>query len=43
MASYFENSSDTLVPDALKGFALAHADTVTLDPVHGFLLARDAS
>jgi dihydroxyacetone kinase-like protein len=43
MASYFENSSDTLVPDALKGFALAHADIVTLDPVHGFLLARDAA
>ncbi|MFF8564964.1 dihydroxyacetone kinase subunit DhaK [Streptomyces albidoflavus] len=43
MASYFENSSDALVPDALKGFARAHADLVTLDPEHGFLLSRTAA
>ncbi|MFF8743866.1 dihydroxyacetone kinase subunit DhaK [Streptomyces californicus] len=41
MASYFENGDDTLVPDALRGFARAHADLLTLDPGHGFLLARD--
>ncbi|MFJ2022254.1 dihydroxyacetone kinase subunit DhaK [Streptomyces sp. NPDC087897] len=41
MASYFENGDDTLVPDALRGFARAHADLLTLDPDHGFLLARD--
>ncbi|WP_411075776.1 dihydroxyacetone kinase subunit DhaK [Streptomyces sp. cmx-4-7] len=43
MVSYFENSADTLVPDALAGFARAHADLLTLDPAHGFLLARAAS
>ncbi|MFF4169517.1 dihydroxyacetone kinase subunit DhaK [Streptomyces sp. NPDC001744] len=43
MASYFENSADTLVSDALAGFARAHADLLTLDPDHGFLLARAAS
>ncbi|CQR65704.1 dihydroxyacetone kinase subunit DhaK [Streptomyces leeuwenhoekii] len=43
MASYFENGSDALVPDALQGFALAHADLVALDPGHGFLLARDTA
>ncbi|MFF8035184.1 dihydroxyacetone kinase subunit DhaK [Streptomyces sp. NPDC016626] len=43
MASYFENDSDTLVSDALQGFALAHADLLTLDPDHGFLLARDTA
>ncbi|MFJ4963817.1 dihydroxyacetone kinase subunit DhaK [Streptomyces sp. NPDC088729] len=43
MASYFENSSDSLVPDALKGFARAHADLLTLDPDHGFLLTRDSA
>lgn len=41
MAAYFENSDETLVPDALRGFARAHADLLTLDPDHGFLLARD--
>lgn len=43
MASYFGNDSDSLVPDALKGFARAHADLLTLHPDHGFLLARDTA
>ncbi|MCX2970988.1 MULTISPECIES: dihydroxyacetone kinase subunit DhaK [Streptomyces] len=43
MARYFENSGETLVSDALRGFALAHADLLTLDPDHGFLLARDTA
>ncbi|MEW2068039.1 dihydroxyacetone kinase subunit DhaK [Streptomyces sp. NPDC007346] len=41
MASYFENGDGSLVPDALRGFARAHADLLTLDPGHGFLRARD--
>ncbi|MFE3477913.1 dihydroxyacetone kinase subunit DhaK [Streptomyces anulatus] len=41
MASYFEKGEDTLVPDALRGFARAHADLLTLDPGHSFLLARN--
>lgn len=43
MASYFANSSDSLVADALKGFARCHADLLTLDADHGFLLARDVA
>jgi dihydroxyacetone kinase-like protein len=43
MAPYFENNSDRLVPDALDGFARAHADLLSLDPAHGFLLAREAA
>ncbi|WP_367123383.1 dihydroxyacetone kinase subunit DhaK [Streptomyces phytohabitans] len=41
MAAYFENGDGSLVPDALRGFARTHADLLTLDPDHGFLLARD--
>ncbi|WP_165988972.1 dihydroxyacetone kinase subunit DhaK [Streptomyces sp. YIM 98790] len=40
MAPFFQNSADRLVPDALAGFARAHADLVALDPEHGFLAAR---
>lgn len=43
MASYFENGEDTLVPCALRGFARAHADLLTLDTGHGFLRARDSA
>ncbi|SFC56476.1 dihydroxyacetone kinase subunit DhaK [Streptomyces aidingensis] len=43
MAPFFQNSAGRLVPDALAGFARAHADIVTLDPEHGFLTARDAA
>ncbi|AEN08391.1 MULTISPECIES: dihydroxyacetone kinase subunit DhaK [unclassified Streptomyces] len=40
MARYFENSADGLVPDALSGFARAHADLVEYDPVDGYVTAR---
>ncbi|MGC5345279.1 dihydroxyacetone kinase subunit DhaK [Streptomyces sp. DT24] len=40
MVSYFENSTDALVPDALAGFARAHADLVTYDTGHGYFTAR---
>ncbi|CAM5683151.1 dihydroxyacetone kinase subunit DhaK [Streptomyces fumanus] len=43
MAPYFVNSTDTLVSDALAGFARAHADLLSLDPDHGFVTARAAS
>ncbi|EFL03182.1 MULTISPECIES: dihydroxyacetone kinase subunit DhaK [Streptomyces] len=43
MAPYFENNGDRLVPDALRGFARAHGDLLSLDPEHGFLLARDTA
>ncbi|MDG9687556.1 dihydroxyacetone kinase subunit DhaK [Streptomyces sp. DH18] len=43
MATYFENGEDTLVPGALRGFARAHADLLTLDAAHGFLRARDTA
>lgn len=43
MASYFENGDGTLVPEALRGFARAHADLLTLDHHHGFLLTRDSA
>lgn len=39
MALYFGNDSDSLVPDALAGFARAHADLVTHDTEHGFVRA----
>ncbi|WP_166027567.1 dihydroxyacetone kinase subunit DhaK [Streptomyces chilikensis] len=41
MAAYFGNAAEDLVPDALAGFARAHAPLVTHDTEHGYLLARD--
>ncbi|WP_151769678.1 dihydroxyacetone kinase subunit DhaK [Streptomyces abyssomicinicus] len=41
MAAYFGNAAEDLVPDALAGFARAHASLVTHDTEHGYLLARD--
>ncbi|MGW0928087.1 dihydroxyacetone kinase subunit DhaK [Streptomyces sp. NPDC002644] len=41
MAAYFGNAAEDLVPDALAGFARAHASLVTYDSRHGYLLARD--
>lgn len=43
MARYFENDTSELVPDALSGFARAHADLVAYDPRDGFFTARHAS
>ncbi|GHB26568.1 MULTISPECIES: dihydroxyacetone kinase subunit DhaK [Streptomyces] len=43
MAGYFENGPGDLVPDALSGFARAHADLVAHDPVDGFFTARHSS
>lgn len=43
MARYFENESSELVPDALSGFARAHADLVAYEPRDGFFTARHAS
>ncbi|AWL36890.1 MULTISPECIES: dihydroxyacetone kinase subunit DhaK [unclassified Streptomyces] len=40
MARYFENSADDLVPDALTGFARAHADLVEFDASDGYVTAR---
>ncbi|MFF7363613.1 dihydroxyacetone kinase subunit DhaK [Streptomyces sp. NPDC008125] len=40
MAAYFENSTDDLVPNALAGFARAHADLVVHDVENGYLAAR---
>ncbi|MEE1930213.1 dihydroxyacetone kinase subunit DhaK [Streptomyces sp. TRM 70351] len=40
MASYFARSSESLVSDALEGFALAHGDVVEHHAAHGFLRAR---
>lgn len=40
MASYFENSTDDLVPDALAGFARAHADLVAYDIGNVYFTAR---
>ncbi|WP_299531729.1 dihydroxyacetone kinase subunit DhaK [uncultured Streptomyces sp.] len=40
MARYFENSTDDLVPDALAGFARAHADVVEHHADSGSLVAR---
>ncbi|MFF9687030.1 dihydroxyacetone kinase subunit DhaK [Streptomyces sp. NPDC014623] len=43
MATYFENGTGELVPDALAGFARAHADLMAHDPVDGFFTARHPS
>ncbi|WP_327233595.1 dihydroxyacetone kinase subunit DhaK [Streptomyces sp. NBC_01317] len=43
MALYFGNSSDSLVIDALAGFARAHADLVAHDVEHGFIRALHTS
>ncbi|MDP5309858.1 dihydroxyacetone kinase subunit DhaK [Streptomyces poriferorum] len=43
MARYFENETGELVPDALSGFARAHADLVAYDPRDGFFTARHSS
>ncbi|MER5280035.1 dihydroxyacetone kinase subunit DhaK [Streptomyces sp. NPDC002809] len=43
MARYFENDAGELVPDALSGFARAHADLVAYDPDDGFFTARHSS
>jgi dihydroxyacetone kinase-like protein len=40
MAEYFANATDTLVPDALAGFARAHRDVIVHDTEHGFVRAR---
>ncbi|MFD7101376.1 dihydroxyacetone kinase subunit DhaK [Streptomyces celluloflavus] len=43
MALYFANSSEGMVPDALAGFARAHADLVVWEREHGFVRARHTS
>ncbi|MFE6977898.1 dihydroxyacetone kinase subunit DhaK [Streptomyces sp. NPDC057682] len=43
MARYFENAAGALVPDALSGFARAHADLVAYDAGDGFFTARHSS
>lgn len=43
MASYFANTHETLVSDALSGFARAHPDVVVHDTRHGFVRARLSS
>ena len=43
MARYFANGYDTMVGDALAGFARAHAGTVAWDGEQGFLRARGPS
>ncbi|GJF30556.1 dihydroxyacetone kinase subunit DhaK [Kitasatospora sp. NE20-6] len=40
MARYFENAPESLVSDALAGFARVHADLVTHQADHGFVRAR---
>lgn len=40
MTRYFENGVDELVPDALTGFARAHASLVEYDSVDGYVTAR---
>ncbi|GGZ27682.1 dihydroxyacetone kinase subunit DhaK [Streptomyces nitrosporeus] len=40
MTRYFENGAGELVPDALAGFARAHADLVEYEPAEGYLTAR---
>ncbi|MFC0601451.1 dihydroxyacetone kinase subunit DhaK [Streptomyces palmae] len=39
MALYFANAADSLVPDALAGFARAHRGLVAYDAEHGFIRA----
>ncbi|MFD0019862.1 dihydroxyacetone kinase subunit DhaK [Streptomyces sp. NPDC058382] len=41
MPRYFENAAGELVPDALSGFARAHADLVAYDGADGFFTARN--
>ncbi|WP_069169600.1 dihydroxyacetone kinase subunit DhaK [Streptomyces griseus] len=43
MARYFENGAGELVPDALSGFARAHADLVAYDSADGYVTARHPS
>ncbi|MFF1921247.1 dihydroxyacetone kinase subunit DhaK [Streptomyces sp. NPDC058221] len=43
MARYFENGAGDLVPDALSGFARAHADLVAYDDADGFFTARHSA
>ncbi|MFJ6214717.1 dihydroxyacetone kinase subunit DhaK [Streptomyces sp. NPDC092296] len=43
MARYFANAPETLVPDALAGFARAHPDLVDHQVEHGFVRARHSS
>ncbi|WP_432012319.1 dihydroxyacetone kinase subunit DhaK [Streptomyces cucumeris] len=40
MPQYFRDSPESLVPDALAGFAAAHAELVAYHPDHGYLRAR---
>lgn len=40
MPQYFRDSPESLVPDALAGFAAAHAGLVEHHPDHGYLRAR---
>ncbi|MFC9425487.1 dihydroxyacetone kinase subunit DhaK [Streptomyces sp. NPDC056987] len=40
MPRYFADSPESLVPDALKGFAAAHADLVEHHPEHGYFRTR---
>ncbi|MFD0209960.1 dihydroxyacetone kinase subunit DhaK [Streptomyces hirsutus] len=40
MTRYFESGTGELVPDALSGFARAHADLVEYDPADGYITAR---
>ncbi|CAL9631150.1 dihydroxyacetone kinase subunit DhaK [Streptomyces griseomycini] len=40
MTGYFENGVGELVPDALSGFARAHADLVEYDAADGYVTAR---
>ncbi|WNE95010.1 dihydroxyacetone kinase subunit DhaK [Streptomyces luomodiensis] len=43
MPLYFADSAESIVPDALAGFASAHADLVSHHPDHGYLRARGGS
>ncbi|GAA1147970.1 dihydroxyacetone kinase subunit DhaK [Streptomyces javensis] len=43
MPRYFADSAESIVADALAGFASAHADLVSHHPDHGYLRARDRS
>ncbi|MFF5585530.1 dihydroxyacetone kinase subunit DhaK [Streptomyces hygroscopicus] len=43
MPRYFADSPESIVPDALAGFAAAHADLVSHHPDHGYLRARGGS
>ncbi|WP_234701172.1 dihydroxyacetone kinase subunit DhaK, partial [Streptomyces malaysiensis] len=40
MPQYFRDSPESLVPDALAGFAAAHADLVDYNPDHGYFHTR---